>query len=592
MKKLPVLLIVSLCMIFAGSILANLIQSDFGKIKVQDLLIATDEGAALSGLLYLPPNATAKTPAPGIVTIEGYLNSREMQTNFSIEFARRGYVVFAIDMFGHGRSGTEAVDYLAAQSAVRYLRSLAYVDANNIAVEGHSKGGFAATMAAAALPPGYIKSVLAIGSGLNWPKLYKVDWDAGLPINYGTIFGAYDEFGWLFWPETQSAHKNVSAYANYSPVMMEAWGTTEPVTPFKWYGNKNSNTLRIMYQLKETHTQNHISSKAAEHAVNFMNETLQGGNPQGLADSNIIWFWKEAGTFISMIGAFLFLFSFGSFLLSIGKNSEYLSQPVPGRAVGNGKLWIMLIVGAAIPAFSYFFLMNAGTKILPMSRLFPQEVSSQVSIWASVNGLISLGLLALLYQIFGKKEGAKPAEWGYKAPGKNILRQILLGIATALGAYLVLCFVNFIFKVDFRFHVVGLMPLTSTKFFTMLPYLLFFAIYALCNALALNASYRFAKRTYLKTALFSVLANTGGMAVLLIIGYGGLYTLGYIPFAGGTGWSLRLIQVICFIIMLPMAALLNTYFFKKTGSIYMGAVISALFLTFATVGNTCYQFLF
>jgi hypothetical protein len=107
----------------------------------------------------------------------------------------------------------------------------------------------------------------------------------------------------------------------------------------------------------------------------------------------------------------------------------------------------------------------------------------------------------------------------------------------------------------------------------------------------LNASYRFSDGNYLKTALFSVLANVGGMVVLLVIGYGGLYVLGYIPYAGAD-WSLKLIQAICFLIFLPMAALLNTYFYKKTGSIYMGSTLTALFLTFATVGNTCFQFIF
>jgi hypothetical protein len=197
----------------------------------------------------------------------------------------------------------------------------------------------------------------------------------------------------------------------------------------------------------------------------------------------------------------------------------------------------------------------------------------------------------LLYHIFGKKEGVNPNEWGYRTSGKNILRQVLLGIATVLGAYLLLCFVYFIFKVDFRFHVVGLMSLTTVKFVTMIPYLIFFALFALCNSLGLNASYRFSNGSYLKTALFSVLANVGGMAVLIIIGYGGLHILGYIPFAG-TDWSLKLIQAICFLIFLPMAALLNTFFFKETGSIYMGATITSLFLTFATVGNTCFQFIF
>jgi pimeloyl-ACP methyl ester carboxylesterase len=514
-----------------------------------------------------------------------------MQTNFSIEFARRGYVVLAIDMFGHGRSGTEAVDFIAAQPAVRYLSSLAFVDSRNIGIEGHSKGGLAATMAGAALPAGSVKSILAAGSGLNWPLLYGVKWDAATPINYGTIFGTFDEFGWLFWPETQSARGNMSGYANYSPVMMEAWGVSAPVEPLKWYGSKAANTLRILYQPKASHTRLHVSSLAASYAVNFMNETLAGGNPRGLADSNVIWYWKEAGTAISMAGAFLFLFAFGALLLSVGKNSGYTVRPAEGKAVFNAKFWIMLVVGTAIPALTYFTFMNLGTVILPMSRLFPQEVGSQVSIWASLNGIISLGLLALLYVIFGKKEGASPGEWGFKPGCKNALRQAFLGLCAALGAYLLLCLVVFIFKVDFRFHVIGLMPLTLAKFQAVCSYFVFFAVYAFCNSLALNASYRFAKGTYLKTALFSILANTGGMAALLVIGYGGLFILGYIPFSD-TGWSLRIIQAISFMVFLPMAALLNTYFFKKTGSVYMGSVISALFLAFATIGNTCFQFIF
>jgi hypothetical protein len=47
-----------------------------------------------------------------------------MQTNFSIEFVRRGYAALNIDMFGYGKSGTEEADYLAAQPAVRFLSSL------------------------------------------------------------------------------------------------------------------------------------------------------------------------------------------------------------------------------------------------------------------------------------------------------------------------------------------------------------------------------------------------------------------------------------------------------------------------------------
>ena len=50
----------------------------------------------MSALLYIPPGATAQTPAPGILaTGHRCIISREIQDGFAIEFARRGYVVLA-----------------------------------------------------------------------------------------------------------------------------------------------------------------------------------------------------------------------------------------------------------------------------------------------------------------------------------------------------------------------------------------------------------------------------------------------------------------------------------------------------------------
>ena len=145
-------MVIALLLVFCGSMLAGAVQTDFGNVKVSDLRIQTSQGAVLSGLLFVPNGVSAENPAPAVVTTEGYLNSREMQTSFSIEFARRGYVVFNIDMFGHGRSGTEATDIQAVIPAVQYLESLDYVDSTNIGVEGHSKGGLASTIAAVDLP--------------------------------------------------------------------------------------------------------------------------------------------------------------------------------------------------------------------------------------------------------------------------------------------------------------------------------------------------------------------------------------------------------------------------------------------------------
>ena len=74
-----------------------------------------------------------------------------MQDLFSVEYARRGMVVIATDMHGHGDSEATTSDdlYTAAvgvDAAVQLAGSLPYVDTTKIGVTGHSSGGAACDM--------------------------------------------------------------------------------------------------------------------------------------------------------------------------------------------------------------------------------------------------------------------------------------------------------------------------------------------------------------------------------------------------------------------------------------------------------------
>ena len=101
------LAIVGALLILVGGVLAWLTQTS-GGIRIQDVRFQGAKGNTMSALLYIPPNATAQTPAPGILAVHGYINSRETQDGFAIEFARRGYVVLALDQTGHGYSDPPA----------------------------------------------------------------------------------------------------------------------------------------------------------------------------------------------------------------------------------------------------------------------------------------------------------------------------------------------------------------------------------------------------------------------------------------------------------------------------------------------------
>lgn len=112
------LAIVGLVLILAGGVLAWLTQTS-GGIQIRDVRFPGAKGNTMSALLYIPPNATPQLPAPGILAVHGYINSRETQDGFAIEFARRGYVVLALDQTGHGYSdGPAFATGLAVRTAL------------------------------------------------------------------------------------------------------------------------------------------------------------------------------------------------------------------------------------------------------------------------------------------------------------------------------------------------------------------------------------------------------------------------------------------------------------------------------------------
>jgi hypothetical protein len=66
------LFIIGFVAIFVGASLAHFIQT-FGGTRVRDVRFVASNGVVMSALLYQPANATAKTPAPGILAVHGYI---------------------------------------------------------------------------------------------------------------------------------------------------------------------------------------------------------------------------------------------------------------------------------------------------------------------------------------------------------------------------------------------------------------------------------------------------------------------------------------------------------------------------------------
>lgn len=111
------------------------------------------DGYKINGLLTIPSGAEPENGWPAIVFIHGYIPPTQYRTTekyvaYVDYLARNGYVVFKIDLRGHGQSEGEAggayysseyiIDTLNAVSA---LQNSDFVNSKTIGLWGHSMGG-------------------------------------------------------------------------------------------------------------------------------------------------------------------------------------------------------------------------------------------------------------------------------------------------------------------------------------------------------------------------------------------------------------------------------------------------------------------
>src|SRR3990172_3129743 len=98
-------LVLCVLIIAVSAVMAYAIERDFGKVDIQFIGITDPSGVTLAGKLFRHKDASIENKMPGVLNLHGYQNDKGVQDSFSIELARRGFVVLALDAYGHGDSG-------------------------------------------------------------------------------------------------------------------------------------------------------------------------------------------------------------------------------------------------------------------------------------------------------------------------------------------------------------------------------------------------------------------------------------------------------------------------------------------------------
>ncbi|HTE41737.1 MAG TPA: alpha/beta fold hydrolase [Steroidobacteraceae bacterium] len=563
MRKTWGLLSIGAAIILAGCLLAHWTQTT-GGIRIQDVRFTGSNATPMSALLYVPSNATTKTPAPGILAVHGYINSRETQSAFAIEYARRGYVVLSLDQTGHGYSGGFAFgNGFGGPDGLKYLRSLDFVDRENIGLEGHSMGGGSILAAAQAYPNDY-KSMVLEGSATG--TLFSPKAAPNFPRNVAVVFSQYDEFSQLMWSVARA--KDVAG----SEKLKGLFGTEEDVATQKLYGSIDAGTARVLYTPATTHPGDHISFEAVGDSLDWFAKTLVGAKPMERDDQ--VWHWKEIGTGVALVGFALLLLGAFELLISRQHFAPLRQSPQAASVRRDARWWGSLALTAFVPVLSYYYFFGLGGQWMPASKYFPQSITNQIVVWALLNGAITLVLGRLLV----KSKGESRSQW---------LLSLQIALATVGIGYLSLVLADYFFKVDFRFWVVALKVLAPERFGQFLAYLIPFTVFFLIAFRALHGFLFVNGDSRAKHYWSGVTATAFGFLCFIVINYVPLFAVGHLLIPAQ---ALNAIVSIQFLPLMAILGLVAVFTWRRTNNYVPGALIAGLFVTWYVVAGTAVQF--
>lgn len=550
------LLVAGWVLVLAGSELAFLVQTS-GGVEVRDVRIDMEEGGQLSALLYVPRDARPESPAPAVLAVHGYINSRETQSGFAIELARRGYVVLALDQTGHGFSDGRAMTQgFGGPTALAYLRSLGFVDTANIGLEGHSMGGWAVLAAASAFPDGY-RSVVLVGSATG-PGFAEVG-SPTYPRNLGVVFSRYDEFAQLMWGVRDATS------VTYSDKLKSVFGTEGDVVLGQAYGSVRDGTARWIAMPNTTHPGDHLSRAAIGYAVHWLGVTLEGEHD--IPVTNQIWYWKELGTLIALVGGLVLLLGALDFLLSLPSFAGVAQPGVGAMERTSRRWWLTLVATSLLPAITYFPFTGWGAA-LAANPVLPQGVTNQILVWALGTGAFAL-----------------PALWLHRgARESHVASKVLLALAAVACLYLAVAVADTVFTTDLRFWVVALKPMALHHVPIFLAYLVPFTAFFYVSHSALHRTLSLRNARPWAQYATGIVATTGGFALMLTVLYAWLFTTGHLPDAFGVGALLTVIAL-QFKPVLAATGLISVFAWRRTNGPLVGALVCGLLVTWYIVAG-------
>jgi dienelactone hydrolase len=525
-------------------------------ISMEQISLMTSDGVQLNAKVYKPTSSSGRLPA--IVVCHGLMASLTMmQSGYSLEFAKRGFIVIAIDMRGHGQSGgiidsgifygimenlssqfslmphmffdfltnrthhaygvyntslAEKALGIDVETAVNYLASRPDVDPNRIALLGHSMGGLAVIVEAISDPR--IEATVGIAPAISPTS----NINSTYPRNLMLAVGARD---------------NIVGEARVLELYEKATGETGKVGEV--CGNFLDGSAREMViSPNSDHVGEMFDTYIIEEAIAWVEKSLAVENSAPISVS----FWPNAILPLSVISSLLLIFPVlliaDNLIQLMGKKKPFQKPKLTSMRAR--KLLLMYIIAWSCSIFS--------DLTYSLLLWIPLYMSSMI-IGAYMIAPTITFLVALIYR--------KRLNWDSAKPNTAALKSLVIGVLAFLAFFIGL---NLAVSWDFA----NLTP-TYTRllwvtiiFAMLLPFNFFDELWIrnLQNRLTVNS--------YLRI----------GIAALISLSFK-LLALASLSFLFGA-----FILLMAALFLIPSS--FSAWLFEKTGNIFGGVMFNSMFI--------------
>ncbi len=512
LAALILLLVLAFGCVFAADRVQRSGSGEVSSVDIREGTIDTELGH-IAYKLYVPSTATETSKAPAVLLLHGYQNDHETCSAFSIELARRGAVVLAIDEYGHGSTdigllkrgyvnqkvtvnygedseadGTFKKNVGGAEryrlmmnfsnlsffdekytkdsagntisdsscggiDAYRYLAGLPYVDSARMGLSGHSMGTWSSWTVAAYYSGTDIEPKATV---LQCGELFRNSaYDSG-SIHFNNVLllqAKYDEFSYF-----RDYERNVTDELLSTELRKEFLGVSETGEWNRTYGSFSDGTARRMELLMTNHRLTTHNSKGIEVAMDWFASAL--GTNSHLAGTAQIYMVKE----LLVLAALLFtVFSvIPAADLLLGSCFSSVVQPLPSKeSMIIGKKWkTAVLAGILITGITYPFMTQLGHGLLPVpEKIFRMTIGNGFLSWYGLLIIVFVTMTAV--RLRKQKKTGDTGRWHDlgmaeasqpdRFSWRLLGRSLLLSAVLFLIVYAVTWICETLFGLDLRF---------------------------------------------------------------------------------------------------------------------------------------------